>query len=66
MTVRHEPRRNVVLHIRVTPTMHEQIEARAQREQRNASDMARVLMQYALHKMPRSEIPNGSLLKETS
>jgi hypothetical protein len=58
--------RNVVLHIRVTPKMHEQIEARAHREQRNASDMARVLMQYALHSMPRSEIPNGSLLKETS
>ena len=66
MNVRPETRRNVVLHIRVTPTMHEQIEARAAREQRNASDMARVLMQYALHQMPRSEIPNGSLLKETS
>ena len=68
MTIRPQrpEARNVVLHIRVTPTMHEQIEKRAAREQRNSSDMARVLMAYALRTMPRSDIPNGSLLRETS
>lgn len=52
----------VVMHIRVPTDMKEQIEERAAKEQRKTADMARVLMLYALTKMPRRDLPVGSML----
>jgi hypothetical protein len=52
----------VVMHIRVPTELKEQIEDRAAKEQRKTADMARVLMVFALNKMPRRELLNGSML----
>lgn len=51
-----------VFHLRMNHDLRSKIEERAAKEQRCKSDMARVLIAYALDKMPKHDIPTGSML----
>lgn len=46
-----------IVHVRVESAVYEAIKERARREQRNVSDMARVLIAFALSEMPRHVVP---------